>query len=65
MGQSAGQLGVYRLVSQGFPLGALEKKLTEKGIFAGTPDRCPGDTRPSRVFSDSLCEFFLCAFSAL
>ena len=25
---------------------------------------CPKDTRPSRGFSESLCDFFLCAFFA-
>ena len=35
------------------------------GIFAGTPAECPGDTQPSRFFfSEILCDFSLCAFSA-
>ena len=42
---------------------AIEKQ-TEKGTFAGTPAGCPRDTRPSRRFSETLCDFFLCAFSA-
>ena len=37
-----------------------KEKRTEKGIFAG----CPRDTRPSRGFSEILCEFVLCACSA-
>ena len=46
-----------------FLLFTIEKR-TEKGIFAGTPAGCPRDTRPSRGFSEILCDFFLCAFSA-
>ena len=46
-----------------FLLSSIEK-LTEKGSFAKTPAGCGGDTRPSRGFSEILCEFFLCAFSA-
>ena len=46
-----------------FLLIAIEKR-TEKGVFAGTPAGCPKDTRPSRGFSEILCDFFLCAFSA-
>ena len=34
------------------------------GIFAGTPAGCARDTRPPREFSEILCDFFLCAFSA-
>ena len=60
LGHPAGQTGVYRPVSQGFPI----EKRTEKAIFAGTPAGCPRDTRPSRGFSDILCDFFSCAFSA-
>ena len=45
-----------------FLLFAIEKR-TEKGIFAGTPAGCPRDTRSSSGFSETLCDFFLCAFS--
>ena len=30
------------------------EKLSEKGIFAGTPARCPWDTWPSRGFSSNV-----------
>ena len=33
-------------------------------LGAVTPAGCPWDTRPSRGFSEILCDFFLCAFSA-
>ena len=54
-----------------FLLFTLEKR-TGKGIFAGTLAGCPwgtlagcpSDTRPSRGFSEVLCDIFLCAFSA-
>ena len=39
------------------------EKLTEKGIFAGTFAGCPRDTRLSRVLSETLCDFFFCAFA--
>ena len=43
--------GVYRPVSQGFPVVCHG----ETHIFAGTPAGCPRDTRPPRVFSENLC----------
>ena len=61
-----GQTGVYRLVfHQRFFSVLYHTKLTEKGIVAGTPAGCARDTRLSRVHSDTLCDFFLCAFSSL
>ena len=63
LGHPAGQTGVYRPVSRGLPV-IYYRKRTEKGIFAWTPAGCPRDTRPSRRFSENLCDFFLCAFSA-
>ena len=56
LGHPAGQTGVFRPVSQGLLLFAIEKR-TEKGIFAGTLAGCPRDTRPSRRFSETLCFF--------
>ena len=53
-GDPAGQTGVYRPVSQGFPV-VYHRKLIEKGKFAGTPAGCPRDTRG---FSEILCDFF-------
>ena len=60
LGHPAGQTGVYRPVSQKFPV-VYYRRTT---IFAGTPAGCPRDTRPSRGFSENLCDFFLCAFFA-
>ena len=57
LGHPAGQTGVYRPVSQGFPVVYYGKT----DIFAGTPAGCPRDTRPSRGFSDNSCNFFLCS----
>ena len=57
LGHPAGQTGVYRPVSQGFPV-----VYYRKTQFVGTPAGCPRDTRPSRGFSENLCDFFLCAF---
>ena len=54
--------------NRGLPAGVLRipccsrKKLTEKGIFARTPAGCPTNTRPSRRFSEILCDFLLFAF---
>ena len=59
-GHPAGQTGVYRPVSQKFPV-VYYRRTT---IFAGTPAGCPRDTRTSRGFSENLCDFFLCAFFA-
>ena len=58
--------GVYRPVSQALPVVYYRflEKLTEKGIFAGTPAGCPRDTWPSREFSEFLFDFILCVFSA-
>ena len=42
LGHPAGQTGVCRLVSQGFPVVYYS--------FARTPARCPRDTGPSKVF---------------
>ena len=53
LGHPAGQPGVYRPVSQGFPVVYFRKK----SIFAGTPARRPTDTRPSRGFSGISCDF--------
>ena len=60
LGHQAGQTG---RCPRHFLLIAIEKR-TEKGVFAGTPAGCPRDTLPSRGFSEILCDFFLCAFSA-
>ena len=46
----AGQTGVYRPVSQGFPVNYSRKTDRKGAIFAGTPAGCPRDTRPSRFF---------------
>ena len=56
-----GETGFYRPVSQGFPVVCSRKIAGREGHFCGTP---AGDTRTSRVFSEILCECFLCAFSA-
>ena len=59
LGHPAGQTGVYRLVSQKFPV-------VYYTIFARTPAGCPRDTRTSRGFSENLCVFFLlCLFCSL
>ena len=39
------------------------EKLTEKGIFAGTPATCPRNARPSSGVFSNFVRFFLCAFS--
>ena len=54
LGHLAGQTGVYRPVSQGFPV-VLFRKLTEKGSFAG-------DTRPSCGFSEIFCDYSYAPF---
>ena len=61
LGHPAGQTGVYRPVSQGCPVVTIEK-LTERGIFAGTPAGCPWDIRPSRGFSEFLGDFSYAPF---
>ena len=52
LGHPAGQTGVYRPVSLGFPV--LYSRKTDN--FAGTPAGCPWD-RPSTGFSENLCDF--------
>ena len=61
----AGQTSVYRSVSQGLPVvyyRKLDRK--KKGLFAGTPARCPRHTGGTNraFFSDILCDFLSCAF---
>ena len=34
-----------------------KRKVTEKGMSAGTPAGCPRDTRPSRGLPEVLCDF--------
>ena len=70
-GHRPGVPGTPGGTNRGLPAGVpgiscylLLKKRSEKGIFAGTRAGCPRDTRPPRGFSEILCDFFLCAFSA-
>ena len=64
LGHPAGQTGVYRPVSQGFPVNCYRKTDRKGHFLPGHRPGCPRDTRPSRGFSEILCDFFLCAFSA-
>ena len=59
-GTPGGTNGVYRPVSQGFPFIYNRQKGRKRPSLAW----CPRDTWTCRWFSESLCEFFLCAFSA-
>ena len=63
LGHPAGKQGSTGRCPRDFLLFTIEKR-TGKGIFAGTPAGCPRDTRPSRRFSETLCDFLLGAFSA-
>ena len=56
-GHPAGQTGVYRPVSQGFPVNCCTKTDRKGHFFCGTPAGCPRDTRPSRGSSEILWDF--------
>ena len=58
----AGQTGVYRLVSQGFPV-IYNRKIERKGHFGRDTGRVYNRVS-SRVFSEVLCDFSYVPFSA-